>query len=109
DVPDAVKVVNLVKALHDAVSKDRATKPFLASIGEKAQSIADRYRKGQISTEQALKEAADLDEERKQAEVAQEVTGLPPEAFATLWFLQGKGVPAKAAEIIAASAADAFA
>lgn len=108
DASDVVKVVNLVKALHDAAVKERATKPFLASIGEKAAAIAERYRKGQITTQEALREAEAVEAERSEAEAAQQATGLPPEAFATLWYLRGKGVPAEQAETIAQTAAKAF-
>ena len=38
DTPDTVKVVNLVKLLHDMVANERDTKPYLLSIGEKAES-----------------------------------------------------------------------
>ena len=54
DTPDTVKVVNLVKLLHDMVANERDTKPFLLSIGEKAEKIAAAFRDRQMSTEDAL-------------------------------------------------------
>jgi type I restriction enzyme R subunit len=108
EVPDTVKVVNLVKVLHQLVAEGRSNKPFLISIGEKAAAIAERFRTGQISTEDALKQLTDLSGETQEAEDAEQATGLPPEAFAVLWRLHQRGLSDQAAEQVAASAASAF-
>ncbi len=50
EAPDTVKVVNLVKLLHDLVANERDTKPFLMSIGEKAEALAEAFRDRQVST-----------------------------------------------------------
>jgi type I restriction enzyme R subunit len=108
DAPDTVKVVNLVKLLHDVVAKERDEKPFLLSIGERAESLAEAFRDRQISTEDALDELTRLGEETLEAERAQEATGLPPDAFAALWYLRGKGVSEETAGSVARVAAEAF-
>jgi type I restriction enzyme R subunit len=108
DVPDTVKVVNLVKLLHDLVANERDTKPFLISIGEKAEKIAAAFRDRQISTEEALTALIGLGNETIEAEEAQRATGLPPEAFATLWYLKGKGMAEEHAEDVAQAAAAVF-
>ena len=108
DAPDTVKVVNLVKTMHDLVVREKATKPYLLSIGERADAIAAAFRDRQISTQEALEQLTLLAKETKQAEQAQESTGLDPEAFAVLWFLRGKGFTDDKAQTIAVAASNAF-
>jgi type I restriction enzyme R subunit len=108
DTPDTVKVVNLVKLLHDMVANERDTKPFLLSIGEKAEKIAAAFRDRQMSTEDALTALANLGKEAVEAEKAQESTGLRPEAFAALWYLKGKGLEEEKAQAVAEAAAAVF-
>jgi type I restriction enzyme R subunit len=108
DVPDTVKVVNLVKLLHDMVANERDTKPFLLSIGEKAEKIAAAFRDRQLSTEDALTALTDLGKEAIEADNAQASTGLRPEAFAALWYLKGKGMEEAKAREVAESAAVVF-
>ncbi len=108
DTPDTVKVVNLVKLLHDMVANERDTKPFLLSIGEKAEKIAAAFRDRQMSTEDALTALAGLAKDAIDAEKAQESTGLRPEAFAALWYLKGKGLDEAKAQAVAEAAAAVF-
>lgn len=108
DTPDTVKVVNLVKLLHDMVANERDTKPFLLSIGEKAEKIAAAFRDRQMSTEDALTALAGLANDAIDAEKAQESTGLRPEAFAALWYLKGKGLDEAKAQAVAEAAAAVF-
>jgi type I restriction enzyme R subunit len=108
ETPDTVKVVNLVKLLHEMVANERDTKPFLLSIGEKAEKIAAAFRDRQISTEDALIALANLGKEAVAAEKAQESTGLRPEAFAALWYLKGKGLDEAKAQAVAQAAAAVF-
>jgi type I restriction enzyme R subunit len=108
DTPDTVKVVNLVKLLHDLVTNERDTKPFLLSIGEKAEKIAAAFRDRQMSTEEALTALAGLAKDTIEAETAQKSTGLRPEAFAALWYLKGKGLDEAKAQAVAEAAAAVF-
>lgn len=108
DRPDTVKVVNLVKVLHDLVANEQVTKPYLMSIGEKAEKIAAAFRDRQMSTEDALKALAGLAEDALEAEKAQASTGLGPEAFAALWYLKGKGLQEAGAQSVAEAAAAVF-
>jgi type I restriction enzyme R subunit len=108
DTPDTVKVVNLVKLLHDLVATERDTKPFLLSIGEKAEEIAASFRDRQMSTEEALTALAGLAKDAIEAEKTQESTGLRPEAFAALWYLKGKGLDETKAQAVAEAAEAVF-
>jgi type I restriction enzyme R subunit len=106
--PDTVKVINLLKSLHDAVERDRVLSPYLISIGERAETIAEAFRTRQMTTEQTLDAVEQLAREAMEAGEAQKDSGLSQEAFAVHWFLRGKGVKDEAAERIAKAAGVAF-
>jgi type I restriction enzyme, R subunit len=108
DTPEVVKVINLLKSLHDAVERDRVLSPYLISIGERAASIAEAFRNRQMTTEGALSAAERLAREAVEAADVQRESGLSQEAFAVHWFLRGKGVNDEIAEDIAKSAGKAF-
>jgi len=108
ETPDAIKVINLLKTLHDAVERDRTIRPYLISIGERASDIAEAFRNRQMTTEDALTAAEQLAREAIDAGKAQEDSGLGQEAFAVQWFLRGKGIKDEVAEEIAKAAGIAF-
>jgi type I restriction enzyme R subunit len=108
DAPDSIKVINLLKILHDGVEQDRALSPYLISIGERAEEIAEAFRDRQMTTEDALSAAEKLVREAVEARDAQTESGLSQEAFAVQWFLRGKGVGDASAESIAKAAGSAF-
>ena len=54
DVSDTVKVLNLRKILRQVVIDEGRLKPFLISIGERAEEIAADYENHQITTQEAL-------------------------------------------------------
>ena len=54
ELSDTVKVLNLRKVLNKTVSEESRSKPFLISIGERAEEIAERYESGQLVTQEAL-------------------------------------------------------
>lgn len=107
--PDAVKVINLLKILHEAAEKERALNPYLISIGERADEIAAAFRDRQMTTEDTLKAAEKLGREAVDAAADQKESGLSQEAFAVRWFLRGKGVQDQSAQDVARAAGNAFA
>jgi len=106
--PNAVKVINLLKTLHEVAEKERALNPYLISIGERADAIAAAFRDRQMTTEDTLKAAEKLAREAVDAAAVQKESGLSQQAFAVLWFLRGKGVQDQSAEEIATAAGVAF-
>ena len=56
DTSDTVKVLNLRKMLATVVREESAAKPFLLSIGDRAEQIAEAYENRQIDTLVALAE-----------------------------------------------------
>lgn len=56
DVSDTVKVQNLRKALHKTVTSEGSSKPFLISIGERAEALTEAYESRQVATQDVLAE-----------------------------------------------------
>jgi type I restriction enzyme R subunit len=102
---DTVKVFNLVKALANLVNAKAGGEPYLISIGDRAQEIAEAFESRQMTTQQALDLLEKLIAELKGAEKDRDATGLSPEAFAVFYVLKSDGVkdPLKAAQAVEAA------
>ena len=98
EVPDTVKVFNLIKAFYRLVAANKDRDPYLIPIGERAQAIAARFQERQISSQEALRELEELVAELREAERAREDSDLSPEGFAVFWYLRREGL-ARAEEI----------
>lgn len=68
DASETTKVLNLRKALAQAVDAEIEGKPFLASIGERAEGLAQAYEDRQFTTQQILLEFEKLADEYVGAE-----------------------------------------
>ena len=67
DVSDKVKVLNLRKILHKTVTEGSRSKPFLISIGDRAEALTEAYENRQLTTQQVLVEYRKLVEECERA------------------------------------------
>ena len=67
EASDTVKVLNLQKALHHTVTSECSSKPFLISIGERAEAVAEAYENRQVATHDVLAEFRKLAEEYARA------------------------------------------
>lgn len=63
DASDTVKVLNLQKALYQTVTTEGKSKPFLLSIGDRAEAITETYGNRQMATQDVLAEFRRLAEE----------------------------------------------
>ena len=104
DAPDTVKVFNLLKAIEQLTGQEAGREPYLLSIGDKAQQIAERFEERQETTQATLDELRKLIEEVRQARQERDASQRSPEAFAVYWLLKKDGVAgadevAKAAEV----------
>ena len=88
DVPDAVKVMNLRKALRQTVIKEGESKPFLIPIGERAEAAIETYDNRQLGTKDALTEFRKLAKEVSRAEREQNQMELGDNAFAVYTVLR---------------------
>ncbi len=79
---DTVKVLNLRKLLAGLVEDEGGAKPYLLSIGERAQAVAQAYEDRQIDTREALKRFEALVQETVAAEDKRRTLDLDENAFA---------------------------
>jgi type I restriction enzyme R subunit len=98
DQPDAVKVFNLLKNLQQMVQEKAQEQPYLISIGDKAEEIAQAFEDRQKTTQDTLSELEKIVAELRKAQRERDTSELSPEAFAVFWYLQKDSVP-KAKEI----------
>jgi len=76
DANDTTKVLNLRKALAEVMQREGAARPFVVSIGERAEALAVAYEDRQLTTQQVLlafeklaDEYVEAEDERKQLNV----------------------------------------
>ncbi len=82
ELSDTVKVLNLRKVLSKTVSEESRSKPFLISIGERAEEIAERYENGQLATQEALAAYWQLIEKYEQETIERAQLNLDENAYA---------------------------
>ena len=86
---DKVKVLNLRKILHKTVTEESRSKPFLISIGERAEALTEAYENGQLATQEALAAFEKLADEYTQASRERAQMGLDENAYAVYKVLEG--------------------
>ena len=86
---DKVKVLNLRKILHKTVTEESRSKPFLISIGERAEALTEAYENLQLTTQQALTEFGKLADEYTQATEERAQMDLDENAYAVYKVLEG--------------------
>ncbi|MGH8008489.1 MAG: type I restriction enzyme subunit R domain-containing protein, partial [Candidatus Binatia bacterium] len=107
DKPDTVKVFNLLKTIDRLIETEAGREPYLFSIGEKAEQIAQAFEDRQKTTQGTLEELRKLIQEINEARQEREATELSAESFAVYWLLKKEGV--EQADTVVKAAADAFA
>ena len=66
-VSDLVQVLNLRRILRQAVADESESRPFLISIGERAEALTEQYENRQLTTQEALAAYRELVEECERA------------------------------------------
>jgi type I restriction enzyme, R subunit len=92
DVGDDVKVLNLRKVLAATVAREGLSQPFLLSIGERAEALAQAYEDRHLTTQQALEQFGQLAEQYTEADAERQRLGLDPNAFAVYTTLKALDV-----------------
>ena len=87
-VSDKVKVLNLRKILYKTVTEESRAKPFLISIGERAEALKEKYENGQLATQEALAAFEKLAEEYTQASRERAQMNLDENAYAVYTVLK---------------------
>lgn len=79
---DTVKVLNLAKAVRQTVTDNAEAKPFLISIGDRAEAAIQDLEDRQLGTQDALTEFLKLAESISRAEREQHQLALDDNSFA---------------------------
>jgi len=88
DVSDTVKVLNLRKALRQTVTDQGRSNPFLISIGERAEAVAEAYENRQSGTQDTLAEFMRLAEEVSRATREQDQMDMDQNTYAVYTVLK---------------------
>ncbi|MDW8413826.1 MAG: type I restriction endonuclease subunit R, partial [Acidobacteriota bacterium] len=94
--PETVKVFNLLKSIAKKVQDEAAGTPYLFSIGERAEQIAERFKQRQLSTQETLQQLEALIQQINQAQREQAASGLSMESFTLGWLLKQVGLAEEA-------------
>jgi type I restriction enzyme, R subunit len=90
EMPEAVKVFNLVKVLYALVKEKAGEQTYLIDVGERAQQIVLAFEERQLTTQQALEQLQTELSRALKAQDEQQTSDLSPDAFAVLWLLRGR-------------------
>ena len=82
DASDTTKTLNLRKILSAIVADESASQPFLLSIGERAQKLAQAYEDRQLTTQQTLLAFEQLAQEYVNARAERQQMGVDENTFA---------------------------
>ncbi|MCL4516162.1 MAG: HsdR family type I site-specific deoxyribonuclease [Firmicutes bacterium] len=102
DASDTTKILNLRKILAVVVDKEGASKPFLLSIGERAEELAQAFEDRQLTTQQTLAEFEKLAKEYVEADAERQRMDVDENTFAIYTVLKSfaKDLSAKQAKDI---------
>ena len=106
--PDTVKVFNLIKSIEQKVADEAAGEPYLYSIGERAEAIAEAFKQRQLSTQEALQQLEEQVQAINEARREQAEHGITGEPFTIFWLLKQAGVDVAMAEGTARRMAEAL-
>ena len=88
DASDATKILNLRKILSVTVVDEGSSKPFLLSIGDRAEKLAQAYEDRQLTTQQTLFEFERLAQEYVTSQSQRQQMGADENTFAIFKALQ---------------------
>jgi type I restriction enzyme, R subunit len=106
DQPDTVKVFNLLKAIDQLTGQEANREPYLLSIRDKAEAIAQAFEDRQTTTQDTLEQLRRLIREITEARQERDATNYSAESFAVYWLLKKDGITQ--AEAVAKAAGEAF-
>jgi type I restriction enzyme R subunit len=93
ETADTIKVFNLLKSIQKLVNEQGAQEPYLLTIGERAEAIAEAYQMRQQATQDTLRSIEDLIREINRARRERAEKDLDASGFAVYWLLDGEDVP----------------
>jgi type I restriction enzyme, R subunit len=81
DASAGTKVLNLARVLAKVVDSESAAKPFLLSIGERAEAVRQSYEDRQVTNQQALEQFNRLAESYVEADAVRQRLGINANAY----------------------------
>ena len=103
---DRERILSMINSILNEVNHNLLQQPYLISIGERAERIAQMYGQGQESSENTAKELESLICEMNKASKEQNSLKMSSDIFSMYWFLKNKGI--KDSEKIATEMASVF-
>lgn len=91
-VSDTEKVFNILRSIKGLVNKEASNSPYLISIGERAELLAQLFKERQKTTHEILESLKKLIEEINEAKRQQVETGMPSDVFTVYWLLKKEGI-----------------
>ena len=104
--PPTVEIFNLVKSIRQKVMDEGNAKPFLISIGERAEAVVRAFEQRHQEAQEALEALKDIIAEINAAEREFVEKGMEAEAFTVYWLLRRDHIAA--AEAIARDLVSTF-
>ena len=103
---DRERILSMINSILNEVAQNLLKQPYLISIGERAEQIAQMYGQGQESSENTAKELESLIREMNEACKEQNTMKMSPDIFSLYWLLKNKGI--KEAEKISTAMSSVF-
>lgn len=89
---DTEKVFNLIRSIEEEIRKNLKMKPYLKSIGEKAEIISEMFKNRQKSTLETLEELKKIVQEINEATKEQAQKNMSTDTFTVYWILKQEGL-----------------
>ena len=89
---DRERILSMINSIINEVKENMLKQPYLISIGERAEKIAQVYTQGQESSESTAKDLESLILEINEANRDQDSLKMSPDIFSLYWFLKSKSI-----------------
>ena len=89
---DRERILSMINSILNEVNHNLLQQPYLISIGERAEKIAQMYGQGQESSENTAKELKSIICEMNKASKEQNSLKMSSDIFSMYWFLKNKGI-----------------
>ena len=89
---DTEKIFNLVKGIEQAIRDEAHQNPILIAIGERAESVIERFKNRQQNAYETLETIKNLIKEYNEAKKAQEEKNMSLDIFMVYWELKQRNI-----------------
>lgn len=86
------KVFNLLKTIENAVRNESVKRPYLISIGERAEAVSQLFKERQKDTEETLEDLKNLVADMEKSAREQKEKKIPAEVFSAYWILKNEKI-----------------